>query len=189
MKKLFLSLLLLAGCYREPVHFPAPNMKLMPVLVHTINEHYTEYTAPKALNKANLALGGSASLLPLAFTDKNIPTSYEEDKDSMPQESDPIIDVYYFLTVADEDFNEVGGMMVPGEDICSSYIVINGENAREDTLVHELGHFFGLEHTQDKENIMSLDRTWQARFNRDQLVEIHENALEYRRKCRVDFGE
>ena len=69
-------------------------------------------------------------------------------------------------------------------------------NSRTDTLAHELGHFFGLPHHKDPENIMSYGAN-RSGFNAHQLGVMRNKARKYRRRnlvqhvreCRPRYSE
>ncbi len=61
-------------------------------------------------------------------------------------------------------------------DLRIRYIIVSAQ-ARPTTMAHELGHFFGLDHTFVKNNLMSYDRDGgKVTLSDPQLVTVRRNA-------------
>ena len=70
---------------------------------------------------------------------------------------DGTVHVFVVERVADKDKDGVIGG-VTWEHGRRRYIIVSHHDAREDTLAHELGHFFGLSHTDDPHDLMTPAR-------------------------------
>ncbi|MBN2716996.1 MAG: hypothetical protein JXX14_14190 [Deltaproteobacteria bacterium] len=66
-----------------------------------------------------------------------------------------------------------------------TYILL-ASNGKPDTLAHELGHFFGLPHHRDPQNVMSYGRDRKS-FNEHQLAVIRKKARLIQRRHIVNF--
>jgi hypothetical protein len=61
-----------------------------------------------------------------------------------------------------------------------TYVILSAQGGSALSLTHELGHFFGVAHHADPNNIMSYGATRQH-FDERQLKAFHRKALRYRR--------
>ena len=69
-----------------------------------------------------------------------------------------VINVMFVASLRDIDVTEeVYRMGVTWTGPGARYVIV-ASAARETTLAHELGHFFGLQHVKTKNNLMSYDR-------------------------------
>ena len=101
---------------------------------------------PRKLEITNAALAGSEDRNRLARLAPRVPGA---------------IEVFIVASAGDvdRDGEEVAGVhwryVGPSkENRGRRYIILSGHAARPDTLAHELGHWFGLGHVEDKENLM-----------------------------------
>lgn len=97
--------------------------------------------------------------------------------------------VHVFLVDSIDDLSEddhvVGLYHSKASRSCTRIIVLT-RDAKDNTLAHELGHFFGLNHVKQNDNIMHApmnERAEEASFTARQLRKIGRNARQYDRVC------
>jgi len=67
---------------------------------------------------------------------------------------------------------------------CAPQIILITDKTSWTTLAHEIGHFFGLDHSSDLDNIMhSGNRSKNADFNDSQIARMH-HMINRRNRCR-----
>lgn len=180
---LFLAIEL--GCMPQP-SFNEPYAKtIISAVIHTTNSYDEENSAIEIVNITNNRLQGAVGIIPeKVVKDKTLPLTYEK---LINLENDPkFLDIYIFQRVGiitPDGFEEVRGTILRRNNICDTILIISSDIGDFDTLSHEIGHMFGLEHTNDRNNIMNIDRTWQARFTAKQLKTIENKSQEYQEKC------
>ena len=83
------------------------------------------------------------------------------DRDALAAELDPTaVNIFFVDTLRDVDNPALYRMGVTWRKLTAlkkKYVVV-AANARPTTMAHELGHYFGLDHTSVKNNLMSYDR-------------------------------
>ncbi len=67
--------------------------------------------------------------------------------------------------------------------LCQSYIVLSSSEYRTDTLLHELGHEFGLEHNKSLTNVMSTNRKKFTKLNAKQYITLKKNIKVWLNTC------
>jgi hypothetical protein len=84
------------------------------------------------------------------------------DRDALATQLEPgVINVFVVASLRDVDdpkLYRMGVHWAPNGDLKRQYVIVAG-SARKTTMAHEIGHFFTLQHTQVKDNLMSYTRT------------------------------
>ena len=62
------------------------------------------------------------------------------------------------------------------------YIIVSRDDGKEDTLAHELGHFFGLSHTTDPHDLMTSDRERGGTLTDEQLAIVRRRYAAFTRR-------
>ena len=89
------------------------------------------------------------------------------------------------IDVKDGNVSTVGFYHYDGKNKCKRSIYLT-LSAKSITLAHELGHFFGLDHVNDIDNIMHAPlnrRRKSAGFSQKQIKAIVKSAKKYEVKC------
>ena len=98
-----------------------------------------------------------------------------EDRDALAAAvtDDRTVHVFVVRRVADKDRAGavIGG--VTWQHAHRRYIIVSRDDARDDTLAHELGHFFGLGHTRAADNLMTPLRDPGGRLTDAQRAIVH----------------
>ena len=96
--------------------------------------------------------------------------------------NDGTVHVFVVATLADKDKDGgvIGGVTWPHAK--RRYIIVSHDDAREDTLAHELGHFFGLSHTTDAHDLMTPLREPGGTLTGDQLAIVHKRIAAFTRR-------
>lgn len=149
---------------------PTPTLNLK---ISTTNNYQKNVIVPRDVKVANREFKG-ALRIEYEMEDIDLP---KEHLDSMDFKN---MHVLYFHKV-ENDGKKVAGLHTSGE--CGGYIAINYNSSNEKTLAHEIGHALGLDHVDDKENIMGKDRKNNAGFNFYQLTVMRNNAFHLKRLC------
>jgi len=194
MKKLILSLFLLAGCAgTQPYKVQEEPIVRVPTIVHVINYYDHNHTANKLINHVNQTLEGAIQLDPvLFFIDKSLPTTIEKHSQELAlsnKSPDGYLHIYIVLKIGRETpkgYSQVNGVMVEHLNQCHRVIVISSSRHKYDTLLHEVGHLFGLEHSHVKNNTMSLDRENHTHLNFKQIQTMINRAIIFNRNCWYD---
>ncbi len=83
-----------------------------------------------------------------------------------------------------EPSGRLAGAHIPAEGRRpGTYVIISASHGSGMSLTHELGHFFGVAHHRDPENIMSYGRR-RSRFDETQLGTFRRKARKLRRVLR-----
>lgn len=81
--------------------------------------------------------------------------------------------------VDDPKLFRMGVHWAPNGDLKRQYCIV-AASARRTTMAHEIGHYFGLQHTQTADNLMSYSRTGADVFmSATQKVKVTTNAKVY----------
>jgi hypothetical protein len=106
-----------------------------------------------------------------------------DDRDALAAMADDDGTVHVFVVerVADKDKDGViGGVTwVHGR---RRYIIVSHTDGREDTLAHELGHFFGLSHTSDPHDLMTPAREPGGTLTDAQLTIVRRHLAAFTRR-------
>jgi hypothetical protein len=103
----------------------------------------------------------SADFTRAAGTSDGVPASIDttDARDALAPlaAADGTVHVFIVEKLADKDKDGViGGVTwLHGR---RRYIIVSRDDGKDDTLAHELGHFFGLSHTTDPHDLMTSDR-------------------------------
>jgi len=93
-----------------------------------------------------------------------------------------VVNVFIVSSLRDVDDDKLFRMGVhwaPNGDLKRQYIIV-AASARKTTMAHEIGHYFGLAHTQVADNLMSYQRTGAVVFlNAAQKAKVVTNAKVY----------
>jgi hypothetical protein len=119
---------------------------------------------------------GDADGVPAAIT-----TVDERDALASLAADDGTVHVFVVERVADKDKDGViGGVTwVHG---ARRYIIVSHTDGREDTLAHELGHFFGLSHTSDPHDLMTPQREPGGTLTEAQLKAVKRHVAAFTRR-------
>jgi hypothetical protein len=106
-----------------------------------------------------------------------------DDRDSLAPlaAADGTVHVFVVEKVADKDKDGViGGVTwMHGR---RRYIIVSHDDAKDDTLAHELGHFFGLSHTTDPHDLMTSDRAPGGTLTDAQLTIVRRRYAAFTRR-------
>jgi len=98
-------------------------------------------------------------------------------------DEDEKIHIFFIDSLYGDDGEQLYGLHVNFSNRCKSYILIPDETTLS-TIAHEIGHEFGLIHTEDRSNIMrSGERASDATFTKEQANIIREGMLSKRKSC------
>jgi Metallo-peptidase family M12 len=96
---------------------------------------------------------------------------------------DGTVHVFVVATLADKDKDGViGGVTWRAHG--RRYLIVSAAHAHDDTLAHELGHFFGLAHTTATDDLMTPGRDLGGRLTEAQLRTVRRRLAAWARAHR-----
>ena len=180
---------LLYGCAaKEDVHEPYADVRV-PVRLISYSPHALRWKAPESANVANDGMHGAVSLWPITLENKIVWPDYKGHYGRIKACPGELC-IYILKTISYEDKKgntiQADGLYIKYSDPCDGFIIMTMDGAHDDTLLHEIGHAFGLEHGSDPDNVMTVDRNWDARLTNSQLNIMRYHALRWREHCLSD---
>jgi len=191
---LLLLLLILSGCGNERLisidFYQHEDTIRIPVVAHVRSMYDVKMTVPLLIRHANKALSPHGFTIDTIFyvVDKSMPVvETTRDLKRLMRYADrapEAIHLFVTMSVLDNNGNPAHGVyLVSPTNDCRDIIIIS-DTAQESTFTHELGHKFGLEHQEDKSNLMRSGTRWNtADFDEEQIETILANARDFITRC------
>jgi hypothetical protein len=179
---------LIAAC----AHIPEPpeNTIVVQIVLHVESQNDADYLISSMLGTCKKAFESANVVFDVVAVYHDIPTMVVEHDDNIISFRDLVYDDSVHVFFVDQvqgagNWNVAGLAVYWSDKPCKSLIII-GDDYRDLTLAHEIGHFFGLDHRKKgKDNIMytGLFRAHNASFTQGQIQHMRYRMLMHDIMC------